>query len=77
MSKSHYVLFPTISNHNRQIYQITKFRDFIFSKFLSQSTVFISFQAMVPFFIPWKHQKTSGFLVLLGGNERKHLPEIG
>ena len=32
---------------------------------------------MLPFYTPWKRQKTSGFLTFSEGIERKHWPEMG
>ena len=31
---------------------------------------------MVPFYTPWKHQKTKSFLVFLGGLKWEHWPEM-
>ena len=32
---------------------------------------------MLPFYTPWKDQKTSGFLIFSGGIERNNWPEMG
>ena len=32
---------------------------------------------MFPFYTPWKHQKTKGFLLFSGGIKWDHWPEIG
>ena len=35
------------------------------------------FRRMFPFYIPWKHQKTKGFLLFSGGIKWKHWLEMG
>ena len=35
------------------------------------------FMPLVSFYIPWKHQKTFGFLIFSGGIERGHWHEMG
>ena len=50
----------------------------MFSVIASQEQNGISyFLPIFSFYTPWKHQKTKGFVVLLGGIKCKHLPEVG
>ena len=44
----------------------------IFSEFRSLT----QFRPMFPFYNPWKHQKTKGFLVFSGGIKWEHWPEM-
>ena len=39
--------------------------------------VLTHFQLMFHFYISWKHQKTGGFLMFLGGIEVEHWLKIG
>ena len=39
--------------------------------------VLTHFMPVISFYTPWKHQKTSGFLMFLGGIERDQLHEMG
>ena len=40
-------------------------------------SLFIHFWSVFPFYTPWKHQETFGFLIFSGGIKWEHCPEMG
>ena len=46
-------------------------------KLIAHVLLITHFMALVTFYIPWKYEKTRGFLMFSGGIERDHCHEMG
>ena len=62
------------SNLTMKTAKITSVDIFLVFSLLAQSTNSLS---LISFYTPWKHQKTSGFLMFSGGIERDYWHEMG